>query len=301
METPAPKIVDTPQSIADLVDELVSLHTPTQGELGFPPARYVDLEGVDLCREGSISLIALLVQLQPATQRTYIIDVHTLGAQSFDTKGRKGITLKDILQDEKIPKVFFDVRNDSDALFAHYGVALRGVEDVQLMESATRETIASRRYLSGLAKCIENNMPWKIARHRADWSKAKETGEKLFKPEHGGSYEAFNERPIPEAIAKYCLGDVQCLPELRNKLWATHTKEWRDVVLGATNDRVASTHAPDYQPHGREKALAPWTDEQNMTLSRLNYVPTMEDMMDEDDNSDFYIDEDFDDEYDYYD
>ncbi|KAF4635544.1 hypothetical protein G7Y89_g2545 [Cudoniella acicularis] len=43
----------------------------------YEPTMYIDLDGVNLCRK----------------------------------------TLKDILQDEKIPKVFFDVRNDSDALF----------------------------------------------------------------------------------------------------------------------------------------------------------------------------------------
>lgn len=48
------------------------------------------------------------------------------------------MTPKDILENENIPKVFFDVRDDFDALFAHFGVALKVVEDIQLMESASR-------------------------------------------------------------------------------------------------------------------------------------------------------------------
>ena len=32
----------------------------------------------------------------------------------------------------------------------------------------------------------------------ASWKAAKEKGERLFKAEHGGSYEVFNQRPIPE-------------------------------------------------------------------------------------------------------
>jgi exonuclease 3'-5' domain-containing protein 1 len=91
---------------------------------------YIDLEGVDLCREGSLSILTLLIDTGIPTIRVCLIDVYSLGAQAFDTTGIKAKTLKDILEDEKIPKVFFDVRNDSDALFTHFGVALQGVEDV---------------------------------------------------------------------------------------------------------------------------------------------------------------------------
>jgi exonuclease 3'-5' domain-containing protein 1 len=47
----------------------------------------------------------------------------------------------------------------------------------------------------------------------------KKTGERLFKVEHGGSYEVINQRSIPEDIASYCAGDVLYLPELREKFW----------------------------------------------------------------------------------
>lgn len=120
----------------------------------YSPTLYIDLEGVDLCREGSLSILTLMIDTGIPTRRVYLFDVHLLGAQAFNTAGVKQKTLKDILQDDKIPKVFFDVRNDSDALFAHFGVALQGVEDVQLMESATRRTTGSRKFLSGLASVL---------------------------------------------------------------------------------------------------------------------------------------------------
>ncbi|KAF2685083.1 hypothetical protein K458DRAFT_449901, partial [Lentithecium fluviatile CBS 122367] len=121
--------------------------------------------------------------------------------------------------------VFFDVRYDSDALCAHYSVALQGVEDVQLMESSSR-VIASRKFLSGLNKCVEKDLlsiPWEdqsiAGRKRAkDWKLTKEKGERLFKAEQGGSYEIFNQRPIPDEIIAYCVGAVQCLPGLRKQL-----------------------------------------------------------------------------------
>jgi exonuclease 3'-5' domain-containing protein 1 len=66
--------------------------------------------------------------------------------------------LKNILQNKKIPKVFFDIRTDLDALFARFGVALQCMEDIQLIESAARKTTASRKFLSGLAKYVEENV-----------------------------------------------------------------------------------------------------------------------------------------------
>ncbi|EDU47335.1 conserved hypothetical protein, partial [Pyrenophora tritici-repentis Pt-1C-BFP] len=44
-----------------------------------------------------------------------------------------------------------------------------------------------------------------------------EKGERLFKAGHGGSYDVFNQRQIPEDIISYCVGDVQYLPELLNR------------------------------------------------------------------------------------
>jgi exonuclease 3'-5' domain-containing protein 1 len=114
---------------------------------------YIDLEGVALCREGSLSIFTLFLDIPKP--EVVLIDVYTLCAQAFNTPGTLGKTLTDILQDVNIPKVFFDVRNDSDALFAHFGVALQGVQDVQLMESATRNTTISRKFVSELTKCIQ--------------------------------------------------------------------------------------------------------------------------------------------------
>jgi GT2 family glycosyltransferase len=45
---------------------------------------------------------------------------------------------KAILETNDIHKVFFDVRNDSEASFHRFQICLQGVDDVQLMELATR-------------------------------------------------------------------------------------------------------------------------------------------------------------------
>ena len=265
------EIVDTTEQIADLVDWLTFRHAPP---VPYSPTMYIDLEGVDLCREGSLSILTLLIDTGIPTRRVCLIDVHTLGAQAFNTAGAKRTTLKDILQDEKIPKVFFDVRNDSDALFAHFGVALQRVEDVQLMESATRKTTASRRFLSGLTKCVENNLSMSFGGSGlATWKLAKEKGERLFKAEHGGSHDVFNQRPIPEDISSYCVGDVQYLPVLREKFWTQRDYQWQDLGIEESKKRVATSQRSDYQPHGPDRAMVPWSKDQNTVLDQWNYVP----------------------------
>jgi exonuclease 3'-5' domain-containing protein 1 len=123
-------------------------------------------------------------------------------------------TLKDILHDERISKVFFDVRNDSSAFFAHFGVVLQGIEEVQLMESASRKTTASRKFVNVLARCVENGIS---GDELANWKTVKQRGERLFKAENGGSNTVFNDRPIAKDMVLYCAGDVQYLPDLRRK------------------------------------------------------------------------------------
>ena len=294
-------IIDTPKQLADLVDWIIHVHSDWRYE----PALYIDLEGVNLCREGSISILTLAVDNGIPTMYVALIDVSTLGHLAFDTAGSKLKSLKQslrtILEDSKIPKVFFDVRNDSDALFAHYGIAMQGVEDVQLMESATRTTTESRRFLNGLNKCVEDNrvhveIDGGIDRTR--WTQAKAEGERLFKAERGGSYEVFNIRPVPKAIMDYCAGDVQCLPALYRGYRSRTNTKWQDLVKNVSQQRVIDSQLPGYQSHGQHQALAPWSAEHNKLLDEWNYKPTrgyfdddMDNDMDNDMDDDIYGDD----------
>jgi exonuclease 3'-5' domain-containing protein 1 len=138
------------------------------------------------------------------------------------------------------------VRNDSDALFAHYGVALQGVEDVQLMDSAARRTTAERRLLNGLSKTLERHVfPWGEYKGGTSWKENKQ----VFQTKYGGSYEAFNTRPIPDNIVAYCVGDVQYLPGLRERLFPSFfhplANERRDLVIEKSMKRVAASQQPD--------------------------------------------------------
>ncbi|KAI9813026.1 MAG: hypothetical protein M1832_006417 [Thelocarpon impressellum] len=239
-------MADTPPAISALIDTLADLPRS-------PPALYLDLEGVNLCRHGTVSLLEILVA--PANH-VYLVDVHALGERCFTTPGPDGTTtLKSVLEAADVPKVFFDVRNDSDALFAHFGVALKGVVDVQLLELAARKS--NKRCVHGLAKCIERDGT--MAQGDKEAFKAiKDCGKELFDPQRGGSYEVFNARPLPETVRAYCVQDVAFLPQLRALYEARLSPAWGAKVREATLARVAASHAAGYVPKGRHMALGPW-------------------------------------------
>jgi exonuclease 3'-5' domain-containing protein 1 len=123
--------------------------------------------------------------------------------------------------------------------------------------------------LNGLAKCVEKDVFMSHnASDLANWKLVKEKGERLFKAEHGGSYQLFNKRPIPEEIISYCVVDVQYLPKLRDKFWKSQAFRWRDRVNEESKKRVAASQKPEYQPHGPNRVLAPWNEDHNKTLDQ---------------------------------
>jgi exonuclease 3'-5' domain-containing protein 1 len=218
-----------------------------------PPSLYIDIEGINLCRDGEISILQIFVSTK---KMTYLVDIHTLKKIAFSTPGTDGkTTLKTILESSAIPKVFFDVRNDSDALYSLFGVELQGIQDVQLMELATRAF--SKRYVNGLARCISNDASLTFKESR-EWTDIKNKGRSLFAPEMGGSYHVFNVRPLAEELRSYCVQDVQFLPRLRAHYYASMSQMWKDRVEVATRARVAESQSTNYRPHGRQKALGPW-------------------------------------------
>ncbi|KAG5958858.1 hypothetical protein E4U58_005232 [Claviceps cyperi] len=196
------------------------------------PTLYVDLEGCQLSRNGTISIVTIYAT---TLATAYIVDVHKLGKSAFTTANTTGTTLKAIFESAKTKKVIFDVRNDSDALFHHFQISLQGVQDLQLMELAARR--GNRRFVAGLAKCIQNDSPISKA-EKMKWDQLKKSTISLFEPKRGGRYEVFNERPFRDGILEYCAGDVVLLPGLYDVYDGKLTTEWRKRVRAATLDRI---------------------------------------------------------------
>ena len=156
-------LVDSEPSVVDLIDDIDNL--PIQ-----PPSLYLDIEGVKLSRDGSISIIQIFVLPK---SHIFLIDIFILQEKAFCTSNRSGTDLRSILESALVPKVFFDVRNDSDALFAHFQISLQGIQDIQLLEIATR--FYSKQWVAGLAKCIEKEAQLS-AEAIAVWKATKQKG-----------------------------------------------------------------------------------------------------------------------------
>jgi exonuclease 3'-5' domain-containing protein 1 len=221
------------------------------------------LEGVKLGRHGSISIISLYIA---PTKKIYLIDIHRLGKTAFSTTNSSATSLKTILESPTIPKVFFDIRNDSDALFSHFQISVDGIKDLQLMELASRK--GSQNLVAGLAKCIEKESPVSTAA-KAEWQRTKEGASRLYDPKKGGRYEIFNERPIRPEIVQYCAQDVALLPGLYNVYNAKLRPPdgggafWRVQVREATKDRIKLSQSPSYDGQAESKVCGPW-DEWNI-------------------------------------
>lgn len=231
------KIIDSAAMVVELINGLSDLPVD-------PPSLFIDLEGENLSRTGPILIVTLFVEPQ---KMIYLIDVWVLRGLAFTTSGKDGKTMKDILESASIQKVFFDVRNDFEALRGQYGISLQGVQDVQLMEEALHPIQFPAKPLTGLAKCIEKDVsiPYRI---KMVWSEQKSKGKEMFK---GGSFKAFKARPLPKDTVAYCTGDVQYLPALRKTYWDRLSPVGKTRAKAETRLRVclpAMTQIPDSSP-----------------------------------------------------
>jgi exonuclease 3'-5' domain-containing protein 1 len=151
--------------------------------------------------------------------------------------------------------VFFDVRNDSDALYAHYKVRLRGTYDLQILELVYRHSKnEATRLVHGLAKTLKN-----FGLATREWDQVKAEGLALFAPERGGSYTVFERRPLDPRIIAYCAQDVSLLLELEKKMKRMimgYRVEHDSFVLDKSDARVALSQTPSYLPKGRHMTLA---------------------------------------------
>jgi len=233
--TPTPTLVS---SVPELESFLSSI----------PPVctLYLDLEGKNLSRHGTISLITVLINPERVVR---LIDVLALGEATFTTASKHGKTLKSILEDPIISKFAWDVRNDADALWALYHVGLAGITDIQLLENATRT--GDKTYVRGLDKCVQFDLKLGfMALHR--WIQTKKEVQSLM------ATDVFANRPINAKILQYCVNDVVHLPDLHTVYLNRVKGNWLAKTLEESARRVAEAHSPGYEPQSPTKKLGPW-------------------------------------------
>src|ERR1700733_1982524 len=163
---------------------------------------YLDVEGNNLCRYGTIPLITILIHPQRVVR---LIDVLVLGETAFTTASDNGKTRKSIFEDADIPKCIWDVRNDADALWALYKVGLVGVTDIQLLENASRT--GDKTYIRGLDKSVQFDLKLGFMETNR-WIRTKKEVQRLMQAN------VFASRPMDAKTIEYCANDVIHLPAL---------------------------------------------------------------------------------------
>jgi exonuclease 3'-5' domain-containing protein 1 len=209
---------------------------------------YVDLEGKNLGRYGTLTIITILAM--PA-KITGLIDVKTLGDAAFTTPNGNGTkyNLKVILEELAIAKHFWDVRNDADALWSHHQIRLAGVTDVQLFENASRP--GNKTHLAGLDTCAKRDLGWSAAK-KQQWSKIKDEVRALM------ANDVFSKRPLCAKAIQYCANDVEYLPALHDVYNRRITRKWKQKAMNESARRVADSCRASYQPNGPGKQFGPW-------------------------------------------
>ncbi|ROV89869.1 hypothetical protein VPNG_10255 [Cytospora leucostoma] len=207
---------------------------------------YVDLEGNNLGRHGTITLISILVHPLKVTR---LIDVLALGSLAFSTSAGDGRTLKSILEDPNLTKCFWDARTDADALWALYQVRLAGVIDIQLLENASRTR--DKTFLCGLDKAIQYDLRMGYM-ERQRWMQTKDDIRKLL------STDVFSKRPLAAKTIQYCINDVEKLPDLRVVYMKKLTPAWLNKVEVETQRRLTVARSPGWTAQSKENARGPW-------------------------------------------
>ena len=183
------------------------------------PEIAVDIEGVNLCRNGILSLLQIA---DPDT--VHIFDITQLGAAAFSTGG-----LRALLESPNL-KIIFDGRADNDALFYLHNVVMTNVLDLQVFH-AFKFSEDSDRYVKGLERCLSDAAPLP-GMDTSEMKAVKEKGKRLFAPVFGGSYDAWVSRPLPKDLIEYAANDVKHLLSVKRK-WTTSAVSHLDARLGS--------------------------------------------------------------------
>ncbi|CAK8999295.1 unnamed protein product [Durusdinium trenchii] len=240
-------LVDCYGSLMSLLRHIESIYTARDRELTVA----VDFEGVRLSRSGQLCLVQLTCSDVPS--RVYVLDVHVL-PRSLHIATPKGLSIKTILEDPLILKIWFDPRNDVDALYHQFGIEPHNIFDLQLAEVAARRSKGlTVNFVFSLQKCLAGC-------DRLDQSQKSfaefinKCGKQLFEPEKGGSYEIFQKRPLLDQILVYAAHDSRYL----QLLYAYYElpNEWNERVRVGSQVRARwymhqwhmhpTTDAPDF-------------------------------------------------------
>jgi len=210
----------------------------------------VDFEGVKLCRHGALCLVQMTCSDDPTL--VYVLDIHLLGKRAFTMMTPDGTSMKGILEDVNIRKVWFDPRNDVDALYHQFGIMPRGIFDLQLAEVADRRNRGLNvHFVQGLYKCL-TQCPALQNEQKVFAQKINDLGKSLFEPQNGGNYEIFQQRPLNPVILVYAAHDSRYMLLLYEQYLSSIGEHWAPRVEVAGEERSRWCLNPVYSHPGSE-------------------------------------------------
>lgn len=183
----------------------------------------VDLEGNDLGRDGTISIL----QISTYNKKVFLFDITSLRHSAFDAG------LRDLLTNEKVTKVFFDLRQDCDALYHHYEIMPTPVLDCQVALMNTPK-LRESEYLTGYKKALafSNLLSDEVSE---EMQLIKEEGHDFFRT----VVNAWDIRPLPEFLLQYLVVDVvYLLPLLDKQMRRTGMEMDIEALAEASSNRA---------------------------------------------------------------
>jgi exonuclease 3'-5' domain-containing protein 1 len=253
--------------LIDTEDALRIALSKLQGHPITPPSYYLDAEGYKLGRFGTLDILTLYIL---PLREALVIDVYTLQQNAFSTSWQ-GISLKSLLETDSVTKVLFDVRNDSDALFAQYNISLNGVIDLQLMEYYVPGRVG--RQLRGLKNCIvqDSNLPKDEVQQ---WSLVKDSVVQRYSDSTASQTHFSQQRPLPDELLTYTIDDVRHLPQLYTIYQTLLTAQCWKLVKQQSQKRLRQSRSPTYDPHGKTKGKGPFRLSDPAPLKRKGSINT---------------------------
>jgi exonuclease 3'-5' domain-containing protein 1 len=155
----------------------------------------VDCEGYNLCRRGTISLIQIATK-----DKIYVFDITVLKDKAFE------LGLKGILTSHEILKLFFDARNDCDALYNLYYFIPKYFVDVQVL---CMEEVYNRGNLCGVLSSIYRSF-WVSDQDVMFIKGVKEKGRRIYRKNN----RVFDQRPLMKSIVNYAAEDARLIYNL---------------------------------------------------------------------------------------
>ncbi|TGO53427.1 hypothetical protein BCON_0123g00020 [Botryotinia convoluta] len=189
--------------------------------------------GVGLSRDGAITFFTVTIT---SLNTTYTFDVQVLGDQVFNMVGNNGLSLRMILESKKFGQVWWDMRNDFEALSHHYNIHSHFELDLHLLDIMSAR--GNRARLNSLIASVRKNQAGELRMndptlwrgYSGTWSSKKKEVKGYL---DWNGFEALEIRPVNPIVILGCRIDTEILPELFDHLLQRLRRTTNEMKMGS--------------------------------------------------------------------